>query len=120
MSEFAGAAQSLNGSVIVNPWDVENLAEGIHTAVTMPSELRKSNFEKLYRYVTKYTAVYWGTSFVNELRVHINEDGLSRFGTSLTADTVVDAYRKSTKKRLILLDYDGTLTAMHRLPDFGK
>lgn len=59
------------GSVIVNPWNTEELANAIHEAVTMPEDIRKSNYEKLYRYVTKYTAAYWGSSFVNELRVNI-------------------------------------------------
>lgn len=69
LSEFAGAAQSLNGSIIVNPWNTEGLANAIHEAVTMPEDLRISNFQKLYRYVTKYTAEYWGDSFVKELRL---------------------------------------------------
>ena len=30
LSEFAGAAQSLNGSIIVNPWNTEELANAIH------------------------------------------------------------------------------------------
>ncbi|KAI9592158.1 glycosyltransferase family 20-domain-containing protein [Syncephalis fuscata] len=122
LSEFAGAAQSLNGSVIVNPWDTEDLANAIHTAVTMPDELRKSNHEKLFRYVTKYTAAYWGNSFVNELRMIISDDAQQqqRRLAHLTADHVIDLYQKSTKRRVILLDYDGTLTAVHRLPDFAK
>lgn len=68
LSEFAGAAQSLNGSIIVNPWNVEELANAIHDAVTMPAEVRKANFDKLYRYVNKYTSSYWGQSFVGELQ----------------------------------------------------
>lgn len=69
LSEFAGAAQSLNGSIIVNPWNTEEMANAIYEAVTMPDDTRQSNHQKLYRYVTKYTAAYWGASFVNELRV---------------------------------------------------
>lgn len=69
LSEFAGAAQSLNGSIIVNPWNTGELADAIYDAVTMPEETRKSNHQKLFRYVNKYTAAYWGLSFVNELRV---------------------------------------------------
>jgi trehalose 6-phosphate synthase len=49
LSEFAGAAQSLNGSVIMNPWDVQSTADAIHAAVTMDAETRKSNHEKLWR-----------------------------------------------------------------------
>ena len=71
LSEFAGAAQSLNGSIIINPWNTEHLAESIYKAVTMSEKERKQNHENLYKYVTKYTAQYWGLSFVQDLRVRL-------------------------------------------------
>jgi trehalose 6-phosphate synthase len=55
LSEFTGAAQSLNGSIIVNPWNTEELAGAIHDAVTMGEEQRSVNYHKLERYVMKYT-----------------------------------------------------------------
>jgi trehalose 6-phosphate synthase len=55
LSEFAGAAQSLNGSIIVNPWDTEELAAAFQEAVTMSDEQRAMNFYKLEKYVSKYT-----------------------------------------------------------------
>lgn len=55
LSEFAGAAQSLNGSIIVNPWNTEELAGAYQEAVTMSDEHRALNFAKLDRYVSKYT-----------------------------------------------------------------
>lgn len=67
LSEFTGAAQSLNGSLIVNPWNTEELANAIHDAVTMTPEKREANFRKLERYVFKYTSAWWGQSFVSEL-----------------------------------------------------
>ncbi|WVQ85139.1 alpha,alpha-trehalose-phosphate synthase [UDP-forming] [Cryptococcus sp. DSM 104549] len=67
LSEFAGAAQSLNGSLLINPWDVQSTADAIHVALTMKSDQRKSNWDKLFNYVSKYTAEAWGVSFVNEL-----------------------------------------------------
>ncbi|OAQ66411.1 alpha,alpha-trehalose-phosphate synthase 1 [Pochonia chlamydosporia 170] len=67
LSEFTGAAQSLNGSLIVNPWNTEELANAIHDAVTMSPEQRAANYKKLERYVFKYTSAWWGTSFVSEM-----------------------------------------------------
>jgi trehalose-6-phosphate synthase len=95
LSEFTGAAQSLNGSIIVNPWNTEELAGAIHDAVTMGEEQRSVNYHKLERYVMKYTrcveektahsslyletlfayavanrvlySSFWGQSFVGEL-----------------------------------------------------
>ncbi|CAE6381892.1 unnamed protein product [Rhizoctonia solani] len=67
LSEFAGAAQSLNGSIVVNPWDSQQVADAIHEAVTMSPETRAENQKKLFKYVTKYSSAYWGTSFVREM-----------------------------------------------------
>jgi trehalose 6-phosphate synthase len=67
LSEFAGAAQSLNGSIIVNPWNTEELADAIHDSVTMGDEQRALNHGKLAKYVNKYTSAWWGESFVSEL-----------------------------------------------------
>ena len=61
LSEFAGAAQSLNGSIIVNPWNTAELAHAIYDALSMLDEQRAINHLKLYKYVTRYTAQYWGT-----------------------------------------------------------
>ncbi|KAG2226359.1 hypothetical protein INT45_000527 [Circinella minor] len=120
LSEFAGAAQSLNGSIIVNPWNTEELANAIYEAVTMPDDVRKTNHQKLYRYVTKYTAAYWGLSFVNELRRISEEFGQRMSIPELNFKNVVTRFEESKAKKLILLDYDGTLTTTHKLPEFAK
>ncbi len=49
ISEFAGAAQSLNGSLVVNPWDSQQVADAIFDSVTMDADLRKENHKKLYK-----------------------------------------------------------------------
>ncbi|GMM27429.1 alpha,alpha-trehalose-phosphate synthase (UDP-forming) [Martiniozyma asiatica (nom. inval.)] len=68
LSEFAGAAQSLNGALIVNPWNTNELSEAIYEGLTMSSEKRAGNFNKMFNYISKYTASYWGENFVNELK----------------------------------------------------
>ncbi|KAF5359093.1 hypothetical protein D9756_003237 [Leucocoprinus leucothites] len=67
LSEFAGAAQSLNGSIVVNPWDSQQVADAIHEAVTMDAATRVENHRKLFKYVNKYTAAFWGSSFIKEM-----------------------------------------------------
>ncbi|GMM36944.1 alpha,alpha-trehalose-phosphate synthase (UDP-forming) [Saccharomycopsis crataegensis] len=67
LSEFAGAAQSLNGSIIVNPWNIEELSEAIYESLTLPGPKKKANHDKLFGYISKYTSAYWGESFVGEL-----------------------------------------------------
>lgn len=67
LSEFAGAAQSLNGALIINPWNTEELASSINESLTLPPEKKAFNFKKLFDYISKYTSGYWGESFVKEL-----------------------------------------------------
>jgi trehalose 6-phosphate synthase len=51
LSEFTGAAEVLDGSVIFNPWDVEESVDALHQALTMGDEERAANFKKLEKYV---------------------------------------------------------------------
>ena len=76
LSEFAGAAQSLNGSLVVNPWDSQQVADAIHEAVTMDAETWAENHRKLFKYVNKYSAAFWGSSFIKEMtRIKLEEAG---------------------------------------------
>jgi len=84
LSEFAGAAQSLNGSIVVNPWDSQQVADAIHEAVTMDAETRAENHRKLFKYVNKYSAAFWGSSFIKEMSKikpdEINKEGQVELG----------------------------------------
>ncbi|KAG2147639.1 glycosyltransferase family 20 protein [Suillus clintonianus] len=79
LSEFAGAAQSLNGSIVVNPWDPQQVADAIHEAVTMDTETRAENHRKLFKYVNKYSAAFWGTSFIKEMS-KLKQDDVDKEG----------------------------------------
>lgn len=104
LSEFAGAAQSLNGSLIVNPWNTEELSAAIHTAVTMSDEVKKANHQKLYRYVSKYTAAFWGLSFVKELR-RVTDEIVSRKVPKLPFEIVQASFKNAQKKKIFLMYY---------------
>ncbi|GME72187.1 unnamed protein product [Ambrosiozyma monospora] len=67
LSEFAGAAQSLNGALVVNPWNIDDLSIAIYEGLTMSKEKKAGNFKKMFDYISKFTASYWGEHFVKEL-----------------------------------------------------
>jgi trehalose 6-phosphate synthase len=96
LSEFTGAAQSLNGSLIVNPWNTEELANAIHNAVTMSPEQREANYRKLHRYVFKYTSAWWGKSFVTEMARLSSEEEKTKTLTS-TATGVIGGAGSAVK-----------------------
>ena len=47
LSRFAGAVQELDGTVEVNPFDVESFAEGIRTALLLTPEQRRERVQRL-------------------------------------------------------------------------
>lgn len=70
-------------SIRAQQWNTEELADGIYQAMTQDDETRKVNHEKLFKYITKYTAAYWGVSFVNELvKIKNQEDAKTSGATS--------------------------------------
>jgi len=84
LSEFAGAAQSLNGSLVVNPWDSQQVADAIFEAVTMDAATRAENHKKLFKYVNKYSASFWGTSFIKEMgRIKAGDAETTRDGQNV-------------------------------------
>lgn len=59
----------------ITQWNTDELANGIYEAMSMDRDQRAVNHEKLFRYVTKYTAAEWGLAFLSELaRIKRAED----------------------------------------------
>jgi trehalose 6-phosphate synthase len=66
MSEFAGAAVQLREeALLVNPYDVEGVAETIATAVDMPIAERRRRMQALRRKVRKFDIYWWVDSYLN-------------------------------------------------------
>ena len=68
LSEFAGAADEMTSALLVNPYDVDGMAEAIHAALTMPPEERSARMRTLRERVTTNTAADWAERFLRELR----------------------------------------------------
>lgn len=55
------------GAIIVNPWNTDELVDAYHQALTMDPVMKASNHASMLAYVTKHTASYWGSSFIQAL-----------------------------------------------------
>lgn len=68
LSEFAGAAQSLGaGAILVNPWNVTDMANAIQHALTMSNDERRERHRQNYHHVTHHTVQTWADVFITEL-----------------------------------------------------
>jgi len=68
LSQFAGAAEELSEAIIVNPYDVEGLAEAIKEALEMPYAKRKQRMNRLKEKVKKHDIYWWLENFLSEWR----------------------------------------------------
>jgi trehalose 6-phosphate synthase len=67
LSRFAGAAEDLREALLVNPYDIDDIAHALEQALTMPLEERKKRHRALYERVCKRDAAHWRKSFLEAL-----------------------------------------------------
>ena len=68
LSKFAGAAEDLVEAIPVNPYDTDEVAVALHTALTMPVAERRERYESLIVRVRKNNVTRWRETFLEALR----------------------------------------------------
>ncbi len=73
LSAFAGAAEQLDSALIVNPYDVDELAEAMDRALDMPLDERQDRWRKAMDSVTRQDINHWRNNLLATLRAaHIH------------------------------------------------
>jgi len=67
LSELAGAADELTRAVIVNPYDVDGMAEAFHDALRMPEAERRERMHALRAHVMSHDVRGWAEGFLAQL-----------------------------------------------------
>ena len=70
LSEFAGAADELTDALIVNPYDVDGVADALHVALTMPGVERRGRMRALRAQVLTHDVHLWVDRFLGALQEH--------------------------------------------------
>ncbi|KAK9822383.1 hypothetical protein WJX81_006174 [Elliptochloris bilobata] len=118
LSEFAGAAQSLGaGAILVNPWNITDMAAAIEDALTMSDQERRERHRQNYMHITIHTSQTWADTFISELNdTHVEAELRTKhIPPQLDVGEVVRAYR-GARRRLLVLGYNATLTTAVEAP----
>ena len=110
LSEMAGASKELIDALIVNPNNTVEVADAIIQAINMPLEEQRRRMVQMRQMVSKFNISHWVkiyTDKLNEVR-QFQRSMLTRYIGSATEQSIISRYAK-TQKRIIFLDYDGTL-----------
>ena len=68
LSAFAGAARQLSEALIVNPYDIETVAETIHRGLRMSRDERRERWKAMMRTLRAEDVTAWRRNFVAALR----------------------------------------------------
>jgi len=118
LSEFAGAAQELPNALIVNPYNVSEVAQAIDQALQLSEEQKQKMVAPMKERVIKYDARYWADAFFQDLAAQADREQLP----SLLSDTknlsieAIGALLKA-ESAAFFLDYDGTISELKRKPE---
>ena len=114
LSEMAGASNELIDAIIVNPQDSDELVRALHLALNMSSEEQEARLRKMQERLRKYNVGNWASAFMKDLNQLTVEHDNYRVNlvTEQVTEEIVAAYQKA-ERRLLMLDYDGTLMGFH-------
>jgi trehalose 6-phosphate synthase/phosphatase len=127
LSPFAGAGETMHEALVVNPYEMNDTADIIHRAITMPEDERELRMYHLRMREKQMDITHWLNLFLSDMGALMAEDGESvvpapASGSKIEPMTLEDfdeflsAYIDETSKLALLLDYDGTLAPIAPKP----
>lgn len=111
LSEMAGAVDELQDSIIVNPNFKEQIGEALAAGLEMPLEEQRRRMTVMQALVKDYDVIRWAADFLSSLTdIRARQTDLVTLPLKGSALSRMIAAFKRARSRLLLLDYDGTLT----------
>jgi len=109
LSETAGAAEELLDAIMVNPRDPESLVGGLEQALSMRKKELRGRLKRMQKDLSVNTVQHWAKTFVETLQQPLPRPlQLTPSLSKRYRKNLISSYR-TAKKRLLLLDYDGSL-----------
>lgn len=121
LGDMAGASRELMESLLVNPNSREELADTIQKALEMSPEEQRTRNEPMRSRLRRENVHRWVDKFLgklSEVRTLSNEMEVRLLTQERGAH--VAAMMKKAKRRLFLLDYDGTLVPFAGTPSAAR
>lgn len=121
LSEMAGAAKELSDAILVNPFDINQLVEALHQALTMPEEEQKQHMSVMQNSIKRYNIYHWVELFMNRLQENreMQESLSAKKIDKKVEENLLKQYQQA-KTRMLFLDYDGTLAPFTDQPHKAK
>ncbi len=75
LSQFTGASREFHDAFIVNPYDIEEVADSIYTSLTMPPDERKARMRRMQAVLKEHNVYRWAANLISTLsRIRIKKN----------------------------------------------
>jgi trehalose 6-phosphate synthase/phosphatase len=117
LSEMAGAAKEMGEALLINPFHLEDFARALEQALTMPADEQIRRNQLLQERLRRYDVNRWADDFVQAMLSTQKTEAarLARLLAGKPYSTLLQQYR-SAARRVLFLDYDGTLVPFALTP----
>lgn len=121
LSEMAGAARELGEAIVVNPNSREEIASALLEALTLPAAEQRRRMEIMQARLRRFDLGHWANGFLDELAgVHPERERIrAKLLGAAECRVIVERYRMA-ERRLVVLDFDGTLVPITADPRDAK
>lgn len=121
LSEMSGAAKELVEALTVNPNSKEEVVEALKKALEMTTDEQIRRNKIMRRRLRTYNVKKWAKSFIEKLSGTVSLSNMLaiRYLNMKRRQKMAKCYAASTR-RLVILDYDGTLTPFYGEPKKAK
>jgi trehalose 6-phosphate synthase/phosphatase len=110
LSEFAGVSSEMGEAFFVNPYDEEGMAHRIAEVLALSEDYLLERMTALHKRICARNVHVWAEKFLGALR-NIQPSKRTRLLSTSERQRLLGAYAGASK-RLLFLDYDGTLTPL--------
>lgn len=121
LSEMAGAAKEMNEALLINPNNFEAIADTLKQALEMPLEEQQERMESMQQRLERYSVEKWAKEFMKSLNSSkdVRSTIVSKKLSPSIEHDILEKYQNA-KKRIVFLDYDGTLVGFKNNPKEAK
>lgn len=119
LSDMCGAAQELTEAFIVNPYDIESTCEALHDALEISSQESRQRNRAMQSRLKARTAGTWCAGFLDAIH-QVSDTSLADRRLRMDQRTTMMQQWSQAHRRLLLCDYDGTLTPLVRDPNHAR
>jgi trehalose 6-phosphate synthase len=67
LSQFTGASRELTDAILINPYDRENISDGIYAALNLPEDEEQKRMIKMREIVQNNNIFRWACKIISEL-----------------------------------------------------